>query len=123
VVFQILKCTLNPIVSPRRILPGEVNDDIHDDLSDAWPTGIPFVAGIKLLRDKFTVPARDRVRGENGREFPQSLAADGMRLHREQSLLSELFEQCFDLTVLELNDLLLTLVHEAVEGSQQGVPC
>ena len=67
----------------------------------------------------------------NAAGFPQSLTADGMRLHREQSTLviveqqslhSELFKQCFDLSVLELNDLLLTLVHEAAEGSQQGVP-
>ncbi len=40
----------------------------------------------------------------------------------QQSLLSELFQQCFDLSVLELDDLLLTLVHEAAEGSQQDVP-
>ncbi len=63
------------------------------------------------------MPAQDRVRGEDGREFPQSLAADGISLHREestlviveqQSLLSELLEQRFDLSILELNDLLLT---------------
>lgn len=52
-------------------------------------------------------------------------------LHREQAtlviveqlpLLSKLFEQDFDLSVLELSDLLLTLVHQAAVGSQQDVP-
>ncbi len=131
VVFQILQYTLNPIVSPCWILPGEANDGTHDDLLDAWPTGLPFVAGIKLLRDEFPVPSQDRVWREDGCEFPQSLAADDMSLHRkestlviveQQSLLSELFEQCFDLSVLELDDLLLPMVHEAAEAGEHQMP-
>ena len=58
-------------------------------------------------------------------------AADGVILHskhstlvvvEQQSLFSELFEQGFDLCVLEFDDLLLPLVHEAAESSQQDVP-
>lgn len=41
---------------------------------------------------------------------------------QDQSLLSELFELGFDLSVLELDDLLLTLVHQAAEGIQQDMP-
>ena len=40
----------------------------------------------------------------------------------QQSLLSELLQQGFDLGVLELDDLLLTLVHKAAKGSQHDVP-
>ena len=122
---------LNPIVSPRWILSGEAHDGIHDDLSDSWSAGLPFVTGIKLPGDELTMPPQDGIRREDGRDFPQSFATDGMSLHgkqatlvivEQQSLLSELFQQGLDLGVLELNDLLLPLVHKAAEGRQQDVP-
>ena len=56
--------------------------------------------------------------------------ADGLSLHgresplvivEQQSLLSEMIEQCFELSVLELNDLLLRLVDQAAEAGQQNV--
>ncbi len=128
VVIQVLECSLNPIESPRGILRSEADDGIHDDLSDSWPTGLTLATGIKLLRDEFTVPAEDRVWCNDGCQLAQSLAADGMSLHREQatlvvveqqSLFSELLEQGFDLCVLEFDDLLLTLVHQAAETGQQ----
>lgn len=40
----------------------------------------------------------------------------------QQSLFSELLQQGFDQYVLELNDLLLRLVHQTAEDSQQEVP-
>ena len=130
-VIQVLECSLNPIESPRGILSGKTNNGIHNFLSDSWPTGLSFIAGIELLRHQFTMPSQDRLRGEDGGDVPQSLAADGVSLHREQatlvvveqqSLFCELFEQGFDLCVLEFDDLLLTLVHQAAETGQQGVP-
>ena len=77
------------------------------------------------------MPSPDGVWREDGRYFPQSLASDGMSLHskqatlavvKQQSLPAELFEQGFDLSVLELNDLLLPLVHHATEHGEQHVP-
>ena len=77
------------------------------------------------------MPPQDGIRREDGRDFPQSLASDGMSLHgkhstlvvvEQQSLLSELLQQGLDLSILKLNDLLLTLVHKAAEGRQQDVP-
>ena len=130
-VFQVLQCPLNPIVSPRWILSGEAHDGIHDDLSDAWSAGLTFVTGIKLLRDELTMPSQDGIRRYDGRDFPQSLATDGMSLHgkqstlvivKQQSLFSELFQQGLDLGVLEFDDLLLPLVHKAAECSQHYVP-
>jgi len=40
----------------------------------------------------------------------------------QQKFLSELFEQGVNLSVLELNDLLLMLVHHATERGEQHVP-
>ena len=103
----------------------------NDFLSDSWPAGFTFVTGIKLLRDEISVPSQDGIRREDGRDFPQSLAADGMSLYgkqstlvivEQQSLFSELLQQGIDLGVLELNDLLLPLVHKAAKGSQHDVP-
>ena len=130
-VFQVLQCTLNAIVSPRRVLPRESHDGIHDDLSDSWSAGLSLIARIKLLRDEFAVPAEDCVWRDDRGQLPQSLATDGMSLYgkqatlvvvEQQSLFSELFEQGLDLGVLELNDLLLPLVHKTAEGGQQDVP-
>jgi hypothetical protein len=41
---------------------------------------------------------------------------------QQQTLLSELLQQCFDLCILEFDDLLLSLVHNAAECSEQNVP-
>ena len=77
------------------------------------------------------MPSQDGIRREDGRDFPQSLATDGMSLHGkqatlvivdQQSLFSELLQQGLDLSVLELDDLLLSFVHKAAEGSQHDVP-
>ena len=43
-------------------------------------------------------------------------------ISQQQTLLAELFQQRFDLVVLKLDDLLLTLVHETTDGGQQVVP-
>jgi hypothetical protein len=40
----------------------------------------------------------------------------------EQSLATELLQQSIDLSILELDDLLLTLVEETADGRQQDVP-
>ena len=70
-------------------------------------------------------------RREDGRDFPQSLATDGMSLYgkqstlvivEQQSLFSELLQKGVNLSVLELNDLLLTLVHKDAKGGQHDVP-
>ncbi|GEM_PF-1747436 len=90
-----------------------------------------FVAGVELLRDKFPVPAENRVWRKDGRQFQQSLTANGVSLDgqestlivvEQQTLLSQLLEQSFDLCVLELDDLLLLLIGEAAECSEQNVP-
>ena len=93
-------------------------------------SGFAFVAGIKRPRDEFTVPAKNCVWGEAGREFPQTFASDGVSFYCEQatlvtveqqSLPSGLFAQCFDLSVLKLDVLLLTLVDHAAKYGEQDV--
>ena len=77
------------------------------------------------------MPSQNRFWRDDGSQLPQSLAVYGMSLHGEQStlivieqqsLLSELLQQCFYLCVLELDDLLLPLIDHATEGSEQNVP-
>ena len=123
--------TLNTIVSPGRILPGEANDGIHHNLPNAWPTGFAFVAGVELLRHEFAMPAENRVWRDDRGEFQESLAINGVSFHSEQptlvaveqqSLPADRFQQRLDLSVLELDDLLLTLVHQTAEAGQQDVP-
>lgn len=130
VVAEVLECSLNSIEAPRGILLGEAYDGTDDFLSDPWLAWLSFIAGIELLRDEISMPSQDRVWCNDGCQLAQSLQADGMRLHSEQStlvmvkqesLFSELLHQGFDLCVLELNDLLLTLVHEAAETGQHDV--
>jgi len=43
VVTNVLQCSLNSIVSPRRILPREANNRIHEDLSNSWPAGLLYL--------------------------------------------------------------------------------
>ena len=77
------------------------------------------------------MPSQDRVGRDDSRQFQLRIASDGVSLHdeqptlvviQEQSLFGELFEQGFDLSVLELDDLLLPLAHQAAEAGQQNVP-
>ena len=122
---------LNSVISPRRILSGESYDGIHDFLTDAWPSGLPLATGVELLRHEFAVPAENRVWRDDRRQLEQGLATNGVSFHSEQptlvvveqqSLPSKFFQQSLDLSVLELDDLLLPLVHEAAEAGQQDVP-
>jgi hypothetical protein len=131
VVTDVGQRTLNAIVSLGGILPGEANDGIHDNLSNPWPTGFAFVAGIEFVRHEFAVPAENRIWREDGRQFQQRLAADGVSLHceepslvviQQQSLPSELQQERLDLSVLELDDLLLPVIDHATEYGEQDVP-
>ena len=77
------------------------------------------------------MPAKDRVWSDDRRQLEQGLATNGLSFHsqqstlvivEEQSLATELLQQSIDLSILELDDLLLTLVDEAADGRKQNVP-
>ena len=66
-----------------------------------------------------------RVGSDDRRQFEQGLATNGLSFHsqqstlvivEEQSLATELLQQSIDLSILELDDLLLTLVEDAADG-------
>ena len=79
VVADVLKGSLNAIVASRRILSGEAKNGVSDFLTNLWPTdGLSVVAVVPLPGHKFAVPAQDRVWRDDGYEFQQSLAADGV---------------------------------------------
>ena len=94
-------------------------------------TGLSLATGIELLCDQFPVPAKDCVWRHDRGQFQQRLAADGVGLHgkqatlvvsEQQSLPSELLQDRLDLSVLELDDLLLPLVDHATEYGEQNGP-
>lgn len=60
-----LSATLNAFVSQPGVLFGKSHDGFYHDLSDAWPAGLPFVAGIIFLRDEFPMPAQNSIRGKD----------------------------------------------------------
>ena len=81
-------------------------------MSPFWKSGCPLFAFPFLL-------------------FVQSLAADGVGLRgkestlivvEEQSLPAQRVEQSFDVSVLELDDLLLPAVDDATEYGEQNLP-
>ena len=79
--------SLGPIKSPRRILSGKANNGNDDFLADAWPSRFPFVAGVELPGHEIPVPPQHGVRREDGCQFQQRFAADGVRLDSQQSTL------------------------------------
>ena len=75
------------------------------------------------------MPAKDRVGSDDRRQLEQGLATNGLSFHSQQSTLviveepslaTVLFQQGIDLSILELDDLLLTLVEEAADGRKQS---
>ena len=62
-VAEVVQSRLDPIVTPGRILPGELQDQIHDHLGGPRSAhGFPLLAVIPLLGHEFAMPAEDRVR-------------------------------------------------------------
>ena len=77
------------------------------------------------------MPAQDRVWSDDRRQLEQGLATNGLSCHaqqsslvivEEQSLASEFLQQSIDLSILERDDLLLTMIEEAADGHKQNVP-
>jgi hypothetical protein len=132
VAADIGQCSLDAIIAPRRILSGKPQNGIHDDLPKPRPSdSLSLIGVVPLLRHELTVPAEDRVGRHNGGQLQQCLAAESMAFHsqyapliigQKHAFLAEFLQQRFDLVVLELDDPLLTFVHETSEGGQQDVP-
>jgi len=101
------------------------------NLSNAWPTGFAFVAGVELPRHEFAVPAENRVWRDDRGEVQERLATNGVSFHsqqptlvvvEQQALPAKLLQERRDLSVLELDDLLLPVVDQATEHGEQAVP-
>ena len=129
---EIGQSALNAVIAPGRIFFRKPEDETDDRLVNTRPAdGLPLVAVVPLLRHEFTVPTQNRVRGHDGGQFEECLAAENMRFHsqyptlvvaQQQPLLAELVQQGVDLCVLELDDLLLAFVGPAAEDGEQDVP-
>ena len=77
------------------------------------------------------MPSQNRVWRDNGGQFQQSLASDGVSLYgkqatlvvvEQQAFLSEMLQQGLDLSILEFDDLLLAIIGHATEGREKNVP-
>ncbi len=87
----------NPPVSPRSILPGELNHQLLDRLSAPFtPQGSTLLGAVELPRDQPPMPAEDRFRPDDlghvgERLSPQTLAdlgqADALRIAQTNSAL------------------------------------
>ena len=118
-------------MAPAWILLGESQDQIHDNLADARPAYRLPLLGVIFFGHEFSVPAEDRVRCHNGRQLLQCFASDRLSLDRQEealvigeqdAFLTELLQQSGNLGVLKVNDLCLTLVHQAAKGNKQDLP-
>jgi hypothetical protein len=77
------------------------------------------------------MPTQDRIGRDNGGQLKKCLAAESMSLHGQQPTLvsgeqhtlpAELLQQGFDLSILELDNLLLAFVDQPTEDGEHDVP-
>ena len=117
---------LDAIVTPRRILPGEVQDEVDNHLTDPGSADrVAFVGVVPFPGDQFPMSAQNRVGGHDGSKFQECLPAQGLTFDRQKAPVfvreqdafpAELLQQRLDLGVLELDDLLLPLIDPARKG-------
>src|SRR5882762_725237 len=75
---KLLKGTLNPCVSPRRILLGHLDDQATDLGEHDAAAGLTARVG-PLPRNQLAVPAQQRVRGDDRGDLAQPLTAYAVR--------------------------------------------
>jgi hypothetical protein len=62
VVANVGQRALDSIVSPGRILSGELQNKINNDLTDAWPADVlSIVTVVSLLSNELSMPTQYRV--------------------------------------------------------------
>ena len=118
-VADISQGALDAVVALSRVLFLKPQDQIDDDLTDAWPTWLllPTITVIPFLGHELSVPTEDCVGSDNSRQFPQCFAAQGFAFDGQQTTLIVGQQDAFlplalherdDLGVLKLNNLLLS---------------
>jgi hypothetical protein len=133
VIADIGQGALDAIVTPGRVVLREPQDQVHDDLANAWPPWflLPTIAVIPFLGYELSMPAEDCVGSDDGRQFPQCFAAQGFAFNgqhtslvvgQQDALLPQDLHEGNDLGVLKLDDLLLPVMNPAGQDGKQQLP-
>ena len=86
-VSQVLERALDAGVSPTRIVSSHLDDETLDLAGNSRSPGAALRASIVLLRDELPVPAKQRVRRDDGRDFSESRSPDRMSVPRKSASL------------------------------------
>jgi hypothetical protein len=81
---QVIESALNTGVTPSGILQGHAHNEVTDDPHRARATGSAPVAEVTLPADQLSVPAQQRIRGDDRAEVEQNLPWNAESLAREQ---------------------------------------
>ncbi|WP_146397224.1 hypothetical protein [Planctomycetes bacterium CA13] len=96
--------TLNPTLTPHRILFGKPNNEINDHLTDAWSTSLLLsaIGVVPFIGNELSMPTEDCIQREEGANLAQCLSAENLALDRQATMLvigqndSILFEFLFE---------------------------
>ena len=80
---EVLECTPQARISPRRVLPRHAHNELTDVLRRRKSAWAPVLAAIVLGCDEVAVPAHKHSGCGNGRNLGQRLAAQSLGLDRE----------------------------------------
>ena len=120
-MVQVVQRALDAGVTPRRVLPGQFQDQFLDGRLCGWSAGFEALAGIVCLGDESPVPGQQGVGGDEavkmvevGKSDPFAFEGEGATLIIiEPGFPAELFFEDTDLFLEIDDDLLLVAVHPA----------
>jgi len=121
------------VVAPTGVLPGHLQHQLGDLLRGQRSPRLllPPLAVVPFLCDQFPTPAEDRVRREQTADLQQDFPTQDFAFHRQAAslvvvekdpFLPQFLLEHIDLRPLEVDDLLLLLVHPPREDHQQKLP-
>ena len=117
----------SPRVFLPRVLGSHAKHERADRVVDPWASGTALGVAIVLLGDELTIPAQDRVGGDDAGDLAKGLSAQGFALGSQATTLSggeaktTPFELLAEYTVLLLeagDEVLLSPVKPAGKGQQ-----
>jgi len=95
VISDVGQRALHTIVTPARILLGEIDHEVDDHLPQARPTGFSFLRRVPFLGHSLAMPTENHVGCEPRSEFLKSLAAEDLSFHRQPSPLIVVEQDAF----------------------------
>ncbi len=132
VVADVGPSSLDPIVSPRRILLGQSHDKLDNFLTDSRPADfLPLTAIVPLLGHQQAIPTQDRVGREQGANLFQPFATEDLALDRnstplviaeQDTLLANFLFEHLVLGPQILDCLLLLTVDPGCQNQEQQLP-